>query len=313
VLTGSVNAELDGATWPGTGRLVRLEMSGLTVRERVRAVEHRPSLMDILRGDIVLPDARPDLGGYVDHALVGGFPDLVRLDTAADRRVWLDSYVDQLVTRDIARIGSGRDPERLRRYLQAWALNSAGIADDQTIYQPVGLDRRTHIAYEQLLLNTYTVSVVPAWTSNRLKRLAVSPKRYVNDSALMAAAARIGRSDVLDDAGLLGRLIDTFVFCEVKAHAAVEPTRPTIAHLRTGGGRNEIDLLLEFDGGAVYAVEIKATSTPRPGDARHLMWLADQLGDRFIGGTVLHTGPDTIHFADNLHAVPICALWGTSA
>jgi predicted AAA+ superfamily ATPase len=313
VLTGSVSGELDVAAWPGTGRLVRLEMGGLTVRERVGAVEGRPALLDILRGEVRLPGDRPDLGGYIDLALTGGFPEAVRLPDAADRRVWLDSYVEQLVTRDIARVGGGRDPERLRRYVEAWALTSAGMATEQTIYQPIGIDRRTHVAYEHLLLNTYAMSVVPAWTSNRLKRLAMAPKRYVNDSALMAAAARIGRREVLDDADLLGRLVDTFVTAEVRAHAGFDPARPRLSHVRTGGGRNEIDLLLEFDGGMVAAIEIKATSAPRRSDARHLSWLAEQLGDRFLGGTVLHTGPEVIRFGEAIRAVPICALWGTSA
>jgi hypothetical protein len=135
----------------------------------------------------------------------------------------------------------------------------------------------------------------------------------VNDSALMAAAARIGRREVLDDADLLGRLVDTFVTAEVRAHAGFDPARPRLSHLRTGGGRNEIDLLLEFDGGMVAAIEIKATSAPRRSDARHLSWLAEQLGDRFLGGTVLHTGPEVIRFGEAIRAVPICALWGTSA
>jgi uncharacterized protein len=312
VLTGSVSGELDAASWPGTGRLVRLEMFGLTVRERLGRVAHRPSLADLLHGRVRLPADRPDLIGYVDLALAGGFPDLLRLDDAGDRRIWLDSYVDQLVTRDVARVGTTRDPERLRRYLQAWALNSAGLADDRTIYDAVGIDRRTHVAYEQVLRNTFTVDLVPAWTSNRLKRLVLSPKRYVIDPALMAAAARISRPDIVDHADLLGRLIDTFVVAEVRSHLSVEPGRPSISHVRTGGGRNEVDLVLEYDGGRVFGIEVKASSVPKPDDARHLRWLADELGDRFESGVVFHTGPEVIEFGPRIRAIPICALWGTA-
>jgi predicted AAA+ superfamily ATPase len=310
VLTGSVSGQLDAVSWPGTGRLVRLEMFGLTMRERLSHVDSRPSIDGLLSGEVHLPADRPDLVGYVDLALVGGFPEVVRLRDAADRRLWLDSYVDQLVTRDVARVSGGRDPERLRRYLQAWALNSAGLADDTTIYGAVGIDRRTHVAYEQVLRNTYSVDVVPAWTSNRLKRLVLSPKRYVVDPALMAAAARIGRSDIIDNADLLGRLIDTFVVAELRSHLAVEPGRPTLAHIRTGGGRNEVDLVVEYDGGRVFGIEIKATSVPRSTDARHLFWLAEQLGDRFAGGVVFHTGPELIELGPGVLALPICSLWG---
>lgn len=310
VLTGSVSARLDAVSWPGTGRLVRLEMFGLTMRERLGHIQDRPTIEQLLRGEVRLPADQPDLVGYVDLALVSGFPEAVRLTEAADRRLWLDSYVDQLVTRDVARVDGGRDPERLRRYLQAWALNSAGLADDVTIYSAAGIDRRTHVAYEQILRNTYSIDLVPAWTSNRLKRLVLSPKRYVVDAALMASAARVGRADIIDNADLLGRLIDTFVVAELRSYLAVEPARPTLSHIRTGGGRNEVDLVVEFDGGRVFGIEIKATSVPRPRDARHLFWLADELGDRFAGGIVFHTGPHAIDFGRGVVALPICALWG---
>ena len=310
VLTGSVSGQLDAVSWPGTGRLVRLEMFGLTMRERQGRVGGRPSVKELLRGEVRLPTDRPNLVDYVDLALVGGFPEVVRLADAADRRVWLDSYVDQLVTRDVGRVSGGRDPERLRRYLQAWALNSAGLADDVTIYGAVGIDRRTHVAYEQVLRNTYSVDLVPAWTSNRLKRLVLSPKRYVVDPALMAAAARIGRSDIVDNADLLGRLIDTFVVAELRSHLAVESVRPTLSHIRTGGGRNEVDLVIEYDGGRVFGIEIKATSVPRPRDARHLFWLAEALGDQFAGGVVFHTGPEMLELGPRVLALPLCSLWG---
>ena len=313
VLTGSVSGEVDAASWPGTGRLIRVPMYGMTVRETIGAVRGRPSLAAVLRGEVQLPSERPDLLGYLDRALTGGFPEAVRLDSPVDRRQWLDSYIDQMVSRDVDRVGERRDPNRLRRYLQAWALNSAGAADDVTIYRTVGIDRRTHVAYEQLLINMFVAELVPAWSTNRLKRLVRSPKRYVVDPAMMAAAARIGRSDVLDDAGLLGRIVDTFVASEIRSHAAVEPSRPQMFHLRTEGGRQEIDLLLEYDGGQVFAIEVKASAIPTLKDGRHLVWLRDELGERFAGGVVFHTGPEMLDLSDRIKAIPICALWGAVA
>ena len=313
VLTGSVSGAVEAASWPGTGRLIRVPMYGMTVRETIGAVRGRPSLAAVLRGEVQLPSERPDLLGYLDRALTGGFPEAVRLDSPVDRRQWLDSYIDQMVGRDVGRVGERRDPNRLRRYLQAWALNSAGAADDVTIYRTVGIDRRTHVAYEQLLINMFVAELVPAWSTNRLKRLVRSPKRYVVDPAMMAAAARIGRSDVLDDAGLLGRIVDTFVASEIRSHAAVEPSRPQMFHLRTEGGRQEIDLLLEYDGGQVFAIEVKASAIPTLKDGRHLVWLRDELGERFAGGVVFHTGPEMLDLSDRIKAIPICALWGAVA
>jgi hypothetical protein len=45
------------------------------------------------------------------------------------------------------------------------------------------------------------------------------------------------------------------------------------------------------------------------GAARHLAWLRDEFGDRFVAGVVLHTGPRAYELGDRLLAVPICTLW----
>ncbi|MDQ2709757.1 MAG: hypothetical protein M3Z25_19955 [Actinomycetota bacterium] len=57
------------------------------------------------------------------------------------------------------------------------------------------------------------------------------------------------------------------------------------------------------------AVEFKATSAPRVDAARHLIWLRDQLGDRFVVGLILHTGPLVFEFADKIIAAPVSTLW----
>lgn len=59
----------------------------------------------------------------------------------------------------------------------------------------------------------------------------------------------------------------------------------------------------------MFALEIKARSAPTRDDARHLSWLATELGDRFIGGAVLHTGPRAFPLGESIAAVPIAKLW----
>jgi hypothetical protein len=56
-------------------------------------------------------------------------------------------------------------------------------------------------------------------------------------------------------------------------------------------------------------MEVKATAAPRLEDARHIVWLRDRLGERFLGGVVLHTGPRTFRLAERVIAAPIGTLW----
>jgi uncharacterized protein len=59
----------------------------------------------------------------------------------------------------------------------------------------------------------------------------------------------------------------------------------------------------------VIGVEVKATASPGPADARHLHWLRSSIGDRFAAGVVLHTGPRPFRLDKQLLALPICSLW----
>lgn len=47
----------------------------------------------------------------------------------------------------------------------------------------------------------------------------------------------------------------------------------------------------------------------RVADARHLAWLRDEIGDRFLAGVVLHTGPRVYTLGERIVAAPIASLW----
>lgn len=311
ILTGSVRADLDAATWPGTGRLIRLNMWGLSEREIVGAASG-PSPLSLLAGGDPLalapPVSPPDLPGYIDLALRGGFPDVALRLEGAGREQWLTSYLDQMLTRDAAGL-SGRDPVRLARYFEVLALNSAGIVTESTIYEAASIDRRTADAYERLLMNLFVLDVVPAWLTNRLSRLVKAPKRYIADPSLIAAALRIDVRTVLRDGGLLGRLLDTFVAAQLRPELEASGLRPRLFHAREKNGRREIDLLIELAGEKIIAFEVKASAAPSRADATHLEWLRDRLGERFVAGLVLHTGPSAFALSDRIAALPIASLW----
>jgi uncharacterized protein len=313
ILTGSVRADLEAQTWPGTGRVVRVSMYGLTRRE-VDGDATAPTIFDRLVAsgiaDLRLPAHVPDLRGYLEMALAGAFPESVLRLSGPVRDRWLDGYLDQLLTRDAAQLVGLRDPILLRRYFEALALNTAGLVEERTLIEAARVSAKTAASYDGLLANLFVVDALPAWATNRLKRLVRGPKRYVVDAALAAAALRMDVDGILRDGDLMGRVIDTFVLSQLRAEVEVSDLRPRLYHARVEQGRHEIDVLVELSGSRVIAIEIKADSAPTAAAARHLNWLRDQLGDRFLLGLVLHTGPQIYELGDRVAAVPICALWG---
>ncbi|MCY3538949.1 MAG: DUF4143 domain-containing protein [bacterium] len=308
ILTGSVYSDADPALWPGTGRLIRVPMHPLAVRERI-SYKGRPFLDRILGGEVIeAPAETPDLRGYVEMALRGGFPEpAVQLPDRVGRQ-WLADYVERLAQGQPRR-GKGLDTTRLRKFFGVYALNSAGVATDTTLCQAAEIDRRTSQAYTRLLGDLGAIAELPAWSSNRLKRLTRAPKRYLVDTGLWGAAVGADAALVMSDGDLLGRLIETFVINQIRAEVSVDPNRPQLHHLRDRDGRHEVDLIADLGVRGIVAIEIKAHSAPYSRHARHLNWLRDRLGDRFLAGVLLHTGPAVYQLTDHVQAVPISAIW----
>lgn len=311
LVTGSVRSDLESPGWPATGRLTRLPLYGMSVAEQQERITGPRFVDRVVAGQAFdLPPEVPDIHGYVELALRGGYPQMALYLSESTRQSWVEGYVEQVVLRDSALIDGPRDPDRLRRYLEAYALSSAGIPSDRTLWEAAAIDRRTASAYEQLLINLLVIEHLPAWSSNRLKRLTLSPKRYLVDPSLMAGILNVNAAAVLRDGDLLGRLLDTFVAAQLRAERAASTSRPRFFHLREEHGRHEVDLLAEVSGRAVIGFEVKSSSSVGRGAAKHLEWLRDHLGTRFAAGIVFHTGPRAFVLSERIHAVPIAALWG---
>jgi predicted AAA+ superfamily ATPase len=136
-----VRAQLTTETWAGTGRIVTVSMYPVSERELRGALDpDRASFLTRLAAsgldDLSVPPDPPVIDDYISLALRGGFPEITYLERSArTRAVWLESYIDNLVTRDAAIADTAKDPVKLRRYLSVLALNNAGLPSEATIYR----------------------------------------------------------------------------------------------------------------------------------------------------------------------------------
>jgi len=311
LLTGSVRIG-KSHTWPATGRIVRQAIHGLTQREIVKY--DGPLFVERVRQDVIslldTPKSPLTLFDYLELAHVGGFPDLVVRNRPPDARArWLEAYLLELRTNDVKLVGGDPDPGKFANFIEAVALNSSRIVEQVTLRETVGISKNTAAAYEDLLEAVFFSERVPAWRTDRLDRLAALPKRYLLDTALLMHVMGVGADDAARDPAVLGAVLDTFVAAQLRPELAVLAPAPTLHHLRDKGGRHEVDIVLQFPRRRVVGIEVKATASPARDDARHLAWLAAQLGDDFVGGVVLHTGPTAFALSDKIVAAPISSLW----
>jgi uncharacterized protein len=318
LLTGSARSDLLVSGWAGTGRVVRLNLWGMTQREILGTSrddgtrQDDGTLLSVLSDtDSVMPQIDTTIGlrEYVELALRGGLPQIARSTSRVRSAMLLDAYIDQLVTRDVAIVGGRRSPSLLRNYLRAIAASSAGIVSTTRLIDAAGVDRATSQVYDDVLESLMISERVPAYVNNRLNRLARRPKRYLTEPSLLVPLLGIDERAVLRDVDLLGRVIDTYVVSQIRPELELVVPRARLLHLRDTNGEHEVDLIIEHPDGGVVAIEIKASAAPDRHDARHLRWLHETIGPKFRRGVVFHTGPRSFQFEPEIWYLPIASFW----
>ena len=324
LLTGSASP-VHPPTHSGAARVVTVRMRPLSLAERGLA-EPTVSLRTLLGGG--QPDVRGATGvalaDYTREIVGSGFPGLRHL-SGRPLRAQLDGYLRRIVDTDFEEMGREvRRPQLLQRWMAAYAAATATSASYETIRDaatPGEADKpakTTTIPYRDVLERLWVVDPVPAWvpTRNAIARLTRSPKHHLVDPALAARLLGVGEDALLSgqDAGppvprdgtLLGHLFESLVTLSVRVYA--QAAEAGVGHLRTAGGKQEVDVIVERDDRRVVAVEVKLSGSVGDRDVRHLLWLRDRLGEDLLDAVVVTTGPQAYRRPDGVAVVPAALL-----
>lgn len=268
-----------------------------------------PTLLKAIRsGDFGLQRGERLEAELARRIVAGGFPAAVARGTPGRRRQWYENYVESLVQRDareLARISSLRALPKLLRLCAAQTGRLINISDLSSSFQ---LSRPTIRDYVTLLERLFLVEELPPWSSNRLSRLVKTPKLHLADTGLACALLSVTQAGLLENRELLGQLLETFVYTELRRQSSGLAETIEFAHFRDKDGA-EVDLVLQFEDSKVAGVEVKASATLRSTDFRGLRRLRESCGRRFAGGVILYDGDATVGMGDGLFAVPISELW----
>lgn len=318
ILTGSTDVfRIPSLSESLAGRLqiVRLHpLSQYEIAARSGPPDSPPDagFLDALFGDGFPVRRTPRLGEQLVGRLVaGGFPPALARPTARRQANWYRDYVEALIQRDVREMTRIRSPDVLRRLLAGAASQTARLFNLTALASPFRLSRPTIGAYTALLERLFLLERLPPWHSNRLRRLVKSPKLHLGDTGLAAALLNADVPSLMADRRLLGQLLETFVFQELRRQASCHPVPVAFFHFRDKDGV-EVDIVLRRGLGSVAGVEVRAAATVSSGDFRGLRRLAAACGERFAGGVVLYDGETTTCFGHRLYAVPVRRLWETA-
>jgi predicted AAA+ superfamily ATPase len=236
----------------------------------------------------------------------GGYPAAIARNSEKRRSAWYRDYINTIIQRDVQDIARIQNLDILPRLLSLAAGQTARLFIASDLAAPFAVSRPTIRQYLALLEHIFLIEQLQPWHSNRLSRLIKTPKMHLTDTGLACALLGVNSTDLWQDKTLLGQLLETYIYQELRKHADWFDESIKFFHFRNKD-KVEVDIIIE-KGRYLAGIEIKATATISKGDFKGLNKLKDACGEQFAAGVVFYDGENILPFGDKLFAVPISLL-----
>jgi len=273
----------------GSAALELLAQSGETLAGRIAFAELTP--FDLTE---VGPERLDDLW------IRGGFPSSFLARSGGASMRWRKNFIRTYLERDIPELGPRIPAERLERlwtmlaHLQGGVLNAAQLAGNLEV------TGATIGRYIDLLVDLLLVRRLSPRHANVRKRLVRSPKVYVRDSGLVHALLGLGDKEALLGHPVVGASWEGMA---IENLLAVLGDKALPSFYRTARGA-EIDLVLDWPDGRVWAIEIKRTSAPKIERGMRSA-LEDLQPERSF---VVYASEERFRLAENVEAIGLAEL-----
>jgi hypothetical protein len=269
----------------GSASLELLKQSGETLAGRIAYLELTP--FNLLEAGLL---------GETSLWVRGGFPESLLARSETDSMRWRLDFIRSYLERDIPQFGPRIAAETLRRFWTMLAHHQGGILNTAQFARNLGIDVKTAAAYLDLLVDLLLVRRLPPWHANLGKRLIKSPKVFVRDTGLVHALLNISDAEALLGHPVIGPSWEGFIIENLLGCAP----EGVFGHFYRSSGGAEIDLLLEWPDGDLWAVEIKRSLAPKVERGFHSA-CADLKPARKL---VIYPGSETYRIAEDIEVMP---------
>lgn len=273
----------------GSASLDLLKQSGETLAGRIAYLELAP--FHILETD-ELP--------YENLWVAGGFPESLLANNARLSLRWRQDFIRTYLERDIPQFGPRIAAETLRRFWVMLAHNQGGLLNTAQFARNLGVDVKTAASYLDLLVDLMLVRRLQPWHANIGKRLVKSPKVYVRDSGLVHALLAVPDKESLLAHPVVGQSWECFVI-ENLLNAGMGEVQGFF--YRTGGGA-EVDLLLSWPDGSLWAIEVKRSLSPKLERGFYAACADLAPAKKFV----VYPGVERYRLASDIETIPLAAL-----
>ena len=272
--------------WPMTRR-EQLGLGGCGVWEQLLATDEA-EWITLLRSQ---PSERED---WRMLARRGGFPvPALQLERAEDRAIWFDGYVRTYLERDLQDLANISALPDFRRVMRAACLRVGQLLNQSSLARDISLAQSTAHRYLNLLETSCLFVRLPAYASNRTKRLVKSPKAYWSDTGLAM--------NLSQESEPRGEHLENIVLHDLLVWRDSRMAPADLFYWRTTTGE-EVDFVIESEG-RLLPIEVKS-GRPRLRDTAHLRTFIKEYKDRSLPGLLLHDGDSLEWMAPNVLAAP---------
>ncbi len=242
-LTGSQNFQvMAGVSETLAGRVAILNLLGLSMEEKGAA---RPAT----------PEA------YFELLLETGFPKLQGVRDRTTRDLYLSSYLQTYIERDIRELSRIEKRREFETFVRLCALRTGQVVNYHDLGRDAMVSSATVKEWLSLLEDGFLIKLVYPYHTNRTKRMTKSPKLYFLDAGLSAWLSGWRSAEEARFGPMGGALFETQILSDILKSFHHRAREVQIHFWRTRDAQ-EIDFLVESDG-QVFPIEVKM-GTPRP-------------------------------------------------
>src|SRR5215468_9868977 len=148
---------------------------------------------------------------YLARMARGGYPEAWHREAPRRRQRFFESYLADILTRDVKQVADIEKPGSMRRLISLLAAAPSGLLNVQRLAGQLGVSAPTMHSYVEILETIYLVRRVQAWSSNLTTRAVATPKIIFTDTGL---ASHLTTGAAAADAPL-GGLLENFVLGEI--------------------------------------------------------------------------------------------------
>ena len=191
--------------------------------------------------------------------LRGGFPESYLAVDDSSAMDWVHDLISTYLERDILQMGFNVPADRLRRLWAMLAHLQGETVNVSTLATNLEVQRATVNHYLDILTDLLLVRKLQPYHANVKKRLVKSPRYYIRDTGIQNCLLGIENHDALLSNPILGKSWEAFIIENIHS---VLPKRAETYFYRTQAGA-EIDLIIKFPTGDIWAIEIKYGQSPK--------------------------------------------------